>query len=100
MSDGEDECNVLLDSPHKASPTKAKVAAAAEAAPSLNVIWECEKIEQLGPKGGDNEKWTCHHCNGTFAKWNATKALQHVVGRGGRGIRFCTAKIPDAYKER
>ena len=65
----------------------------------LTVIWECDMVKKVGRRGKVDEKWQCLHCGKEYSRWNATKALRHVV-RIGLGIEHCKAVVGTKYRER
>ena len=68
---------------------------------TLGCIWESLKIKKMGVKGLPLEQWQCLHCTLTFNKWNATKALRHVVRlEKGKGITLCKGKITQEFGKR
>ena len=64
--------------------------------PSLNSIWDSDKIEKLLDKKG-GLTWKCWHCVSIFAGHNATKCLYHVCKEKGENIRPCSGTIPTEY---
>ena len=52
----EEESNVLMDSPYKSK------SASVDLGNSLSVIWDCDKIQQIGKRGTIQEGWKCQHC--------------------------------------
>ena len=56
-------------------------------------IWDSPYIEKSGRKGDDTEVWKCNHCNVEFRKYNATKALLHVMRKIGHHIQPCNGRI-------
>jgi hypothetical protein len=65
--------------------------------PSLNSIWDSDKIEKLLDKKG-GMTWKCGHCVSIFAGHNATKCLYHVCCEKGENIRPCSGTIPTEYR--
>ena len=63
-------------------------------------IWDSPFIRKLGEFGTVSEEWQCLHCNKTYQKHNATKALFHGAQRGGFNISPCKSVIPTGVKNR
>jgi len=66
----------------------------------IRVIWDCDYIEKSGRRGS-SEKWTCKWCGLDHKRWNASKALYHVLKlKGNYHVKNCKANIPKAYYQR
>lgn len=62
----------------------------------FKLIWETPKFEKSQGQRADGsifEQWTCLHCNGSWKKWNHTKALGHAIG-GCSDIKQCKSITP------
>jgi hypothetical protein len=46
---------------------------------NLTIIWDCDKLKRIGRKSNDDEGWLFAWCKQEFNKWNATKAINHVM---------------------
>ena len=68
-----------------------------EAQIPLLSIWDSPYVNKKGTRGADNEIWECLHCNCSFSKHNATKALWHVAKMSGQNIQPCRAKINEEW---
>ena len=66
--------------------------------PLQQFMWECDMIVKLGIAKQASEEWQCKWCKTIFQKWNGTKAMRHVVGKG-EGIQYCVKKIKPEYKK-
>jgi transposase-like protein len=64
----------------------------------LKTIFDDEHIEKYNDKGDGKPRWRCKWCQNTFASWNATKALAHVVKTSKADIKACTGRIDDRSK--
>ena len=61
-------------------------------------IWDSPFINRKGTRGTPDEIWECLHCNRSFSKHNATKALWHAAKKSGQNIQVCRGKVSDVMK--
>ena len=59
----------------------------------LKSIWDGAFMK----KDNDDKNWTCGHCNQTYSKINATKALAHLLSNPNLHIAACKAVIARKY---
>jgi hypothetical protein len=59
---------------------------------AINTVWEDDHFRRIMDENG-NPRWKCLWCDTTFAGWNATKALYHVVRVRGFDIAPCSGTI-------
>jgi Protein of unknown function (DUF 659) len=63
----------------------------------LKMIFDDDHINKYNDSKG-KPRWKCKWCSCSFAGWNATKALAHVVKGSKADIKFCTGKISSSSR--
>jgi hypothetical protein len=64
------------------------------------MIWGCKKIKRTGKKIHGDQGWLCFWCNMEFKKWNATKALNHLMRVARSHIIRCKGEIDAKHMHR
>ena len=62
---------------------------------SISSIWDDDHILRL-----DENNWQCLWCNTSLQEINATKSLDHVMGKKGMYIKSCYVPKDKAYIKR
>jgi hypothetical protein len=66
----------------------------------LTIIWDCDKLKRIGKKGNDDKGWFCAWCKQEFKKWNAIKALNHIMRVARSHIVGCKGEIDAKHMTR
>jgi hypothetical protein len=69
--------------------------------PALLTVWHDTKFStHYNEDNGQADGWICGWCTGCFRPKHATRVLFHCLRIKGRGIKPCTALIPDKHLNR